>query len=304
MSPVKKWLNPSKLISFSLLAILFALTSCSENQSVVNNIDEREANEIVVYLATKGIHAQKMKAPTTETAAAGTTQTYWNILVDPKDMVQSMALLNQAGFPRRQGTTLLQLFAKQGLMTTDREENIRYQAGVEEELSNTIRKIDGVLDAVVQISYPSSQEELIPGEEQRAMKAAVYVKHQGIFDDPNNHLVTKIKRLVAGSVDNLDFENVSVVTDRSRFTDLTISPDKETISMGSPTSEYVSVWSIIMTKNSAGKFKTLFSLLIIAILLFGGALGYLIYRFYPMILKIKKAPVKETSAKTTEEGPK
>ena len=42
-------------------------------------------------------------------------------------------------------------------MSSDKEENIRYQAGLEEELKNIIRKIDGVLDADVQISFPSTE---------------------------------------------------------------------------------------------------------------------------------------------------
>ncbi len=52
--------------------------------------------------------------------------------------------------------------------------------------------------------------------------AAVYVKHQGIVDDPNSHLISKIKRLVAGSVTGLDINDVTVISDRSRFTDVTL----------------------------------------------------------------------------------
>ena len=50
-----------KLIKY-LFFIFFLLTSCGENQSIVNNVDEKEANEIIVYLASKNIEAQKIKA--------------------------------------------------------------------------------------------------------------------------------------------------------------------------------------------------------------------------------------------------
>jgi len=275
------------------------LVGCAENQSIVNQIDEREANEIVVFLASKGIAAQKVQGAVQEAAGGGASTILWNITVEPDRAVESMALLNQNGLPRIKGTTLLDLFAKGGLMTSDKEETIRYQAGMEEELTNIIRKIDGVLDANVQISFPTT-EELTPGGEQKKIKAAVYVKHQGVFEDPNNHLETKVKRLVAGSVDGLDFENVSVVADRARLASVKIMPGKELISGKPKEKNYVSIWSIIMTKGSLARFRMIFFFFIFAIIVFAGAAGWLIYKFYPQI-KAKKTAAKEKKEEETEE---
>src|SRR6185369_12946616 len=100
-----------------------------------------------------------------------------------------------------------------------------YQAGLEQQIANTIRKIDGVLEADVQLSFPQEAGGVgaLPGQtvSQKAT-AAVYVKHQGILDDPNSHLVSKIKRLVAGSVSGIDINDVTVISDKSRFTDVTV----------------------------------------------------------------------------------
>ncbi len=286
--------------SFHLGKILFAVllfslfTSCGENQSIVNNVDEREANEIIVFLASKGISAQKIKAVSSGVGAGRQDQNVWNITVSPNNSVEAMALLNQVGLPRRKGTTLLELFAKQGLMTSDKEKTIRYQAGLEEELTNTIRKIDGVIDADVQISFPTTEELTTPTTAQKKIKAAVYVKHQGVLDDPNNHLEAKIKRLLAGSIDGLDFENVSVISDRSRFLDISVGGETELISPDKYQRDYVSIWSIIMTRDSSGKFRTIFFLLIFLIILFAGAIGFLIYKFYPYMMKKEKLlPPKE-----------
>ena len=71
-----------------------------------------------------------------------------------KYSIEAIAYLNQNGFPREKGSTLLELFAKQGLMTSDKEETIRYQAGLAQQLTNTILMIDGVIEANVQISFP------------------------------------------------------------------------------------------------------------------------------------------------------
>ena len=267
-----------------LSCLLLLISGCSENQSIVNSVDERAANEILVYLSSKNIEAKKIKNADNQTGAA--TITTYSITVDPKDAIEAMALLNQQGLPRTQGTTLLQLFAKSGLMSSDKEENIRYQAGQEEELKNIIRKIDGVIDADVQISFPST--EILPGEKAPKTKAAVYVKHQGVFDDPNTHLETKIKRLLSGAIENLNFEDVSVISDKAKIASISLNDKTTEIAKGTKPKDYVSIWSIIMTKNSASKFRVLFIFFIGLILVFAAATGWLIYKFYPYLRRSEK----------------
>lgn len=271
------------------LRILFALVlcllaGCETMMSVVNNVDEREANEIIVFLASRGIKAQKTASSSAAPGAEGPSD-LWNITVGPDQLTEAMALLNQNGLPRIKGTTLLDLFAKQGLMTSEKEETIRYQAGLAEQIATTIRKIDGVLDATVQLSFPE-ETMVLPGSQQAAPKkvtAAVYVKHQGIVDDPNSHLVTKIKRLVAGSVNGLDVNDVTVISDRSRLNDITLTEIAEEIT-GKP-KEYVSIWSIVMSKSSAGRFRTLFFALMFAAIAFAILLAWLLWKFYPILKK-------------------
>ncbi|NGX29019.1 MAG: Nodulation protein NolT [Candidatus Anoxychlamydiales bacterium] len=275
-----------KLLFVFLISIFLA--GCESNKSIVTSIDERQANEIVVFLASKGIAAQKIQAATGETAGTTAIVT-WDIYVDNEKMVEAMAILNQNGLPRIQGTNLLILFGKTGLMTSDKEETIKYQAGTEVELENTIRKIDGVLDADVKISFPSSTEGGLTGTEITKIKAAVYVKHQGVFDDPNQHLESKIKRFISGSIENLSFDDVAVISDRSRFTDIKFATGSEIIGPKALEQEYVKIWSITMTKSSAKKFRFIFFSMILLIFIFFGAAGYLIYRFYPQLkVKLKK----------------
>ena len=252
---------------------------------IINDVDEREANEIVVFLASKGIAAQKtISASAAPGGAAGPT--LYSINVEEGKATQAMAILNQNGLPRKKGTTLLDLFAKAGLMTSDKEETIRYQAGLAEQLANMIRKIDGVIDADVQISFPAESTTPIgpatAGAAPKKITAAVYVKHMGILDDPNSHLVTKIKRLVAGSITGLDINDVTVISDRSRFTDLTLAPTTEALEPKAG-QEYVSIWSIVMSKSSASRFRFIFFLLIICAIVFAGIIGWMIWKFYPIL---------------------
>jgi type III secretion protein J len=263
---------------FSLL-LLLCLASCSTDQIIVNNLEEREANEIVVFLASKNIVALKIVAASTGIGAQGASNLF-NIAVPGERSTDAMAILNRYGLPRRRGTNLLELFASQGLMKSDREETIRYQAGLAEELKNTIRKIDGIIDADVQISFPPT--ETTPGVTPPKTTAAVYVKHQGVAEDPNSHLETKIKRLVSASITNLHYDDVTVVTDRSRFTDIILDPNGEPIGTINQQT-YANIWNIVMTKNSLSRFRWIFFSMIIALLTFGTALGWMVYKFYPQM---------------------
>lgn len=276
----------SRLLSLPLwifTACLLLLTGCENNMVIINDVDEREANEIVVFLASRDIPAEKIIAPSTAPGGGETSSNLYSIAVPPSKSTDAMAILNQNGLPRKKGTSLLELFAKSGLMSSDKEETIRYQAGLAEQIAGTIRKIDGVIDADVQLSFPPT-ETLIPGTtSQQKVTASVYVKHQGILDDPNSHLVTKIKRLVASSVNGLDVNDVTVISDRSRFTDIVLNPMAESVVPKSK--EYVSIWSIVMSKSSAGRFRFLFFTLMIATILLALIIGWIMWKFYPVLKK-------------------
>ena len=276
-------LKTMKKSIFGLTFLLLLLVSCTGDESIVSNVDERDANQIVVFLASKGIAAQKIEAEASGAAAAGAPSNLFNISVEADQSTQAMALLNQYGLPRRQGTNLLKLFAGGGLVASDREETIRYQAGLAEELSNTIRKMDGILDADVQISFPPAETNPTPGAVKPKITAAVYVKHQGIMEDPNSHVEVKIKRLMSGSVNGLGYEDVSVIADRARLADITLMPDGEMIGPKALQQAHVKIWGVVLTKGSLTRFRFIFFILILILLLMTAGVGWLLYKFYPLM---------------------
>lgn len=270
----------SKLFIF---AALIFLTGCENLKVIVNDVPEREANEIIVLLASKGVTSAKQEAPTSGGAAVGAaTGTLWSIAVPEKQEVEAMAILNRIGLPRKKTVSLLDIFSKSGLISSATEETIRYQAGLAAQIAGTIRKIDGVIDADVELSIPPEETGIpTPGAVKQKPTAAVFVKHQGILDDPNSHLVTKIKRLVSASVPGLDVNDVTVISDRSRFTDISFGELPEEIT--SQAKEYVSIWSIVMSKTSAARFRVLFFILIFTMVIFGIFLVWMLWKFYPIL---------------------
>lgn len=256
------------------------LTGCGSKRTIVNALDEKEANEILVFLSSKGIEASKVQ----EVAGGGGGQkaVLWDIIVDEEKGNEAMSLLNQAGLPRRRGQNLLGIFSNVGLVPSEMQEKIRYQAGLAEQIASTIRKIDGVLDAEVQISFPEENPLDTLHEKKQKITASVYVKHSGVLDDPNSHLITKIKRLVAASVTGLDYDNVTVIADRARYSGQTgiiqsMSSDAE--------KEYVNIWSVVLAKESVTKFRILFFSFLAIILLLILGLVWLGWKLYPVLEK-------------------
>ena len=254
------------------------LTGCESKRIIVNGLDEKEANEILVFLSGKNINAVKIEAKSD--AAGGNKSTLWNISVDSSQGNEAMALLNQAGLPRRRGANLLNIFSNVGLVPSGMQEKVRYQAGLAEQIASTIRKIDGVLDADVQISFPD-EDPFNPNAPKQKITASVYVKHSGVLDDPNAHLMSRIKRLVAGSINGLDFDNVTVIGDRARFTETPL---------GGFTSEeehpVVKVWTVLVEKSSLGRFRTIFFSFTLIILLLILSFAWVLWKTWPLLKKV------------------
>lgn len=242
-----------KLLLFTPLLLLFG---CNSRTTIANSLSERDANEVVVLLVSKGVEAEKMPAAVA-TGGGGAGPKMWDINVPAKQITDALTILNQAGLPRVKGTNLLDLFGNQGLVPSDMQNRIRYQEGLSMQLANTIRTMDGIIDANVQITLPSDEE-----EDHQKLTASVYVKHRGILDNPNSLLVTKIKRLVSSAVPGLEIDNVSVVSDRALYSDITL----DQVQRGEDLS-YVSVWGVIVAKGSVGLFRGILYTFIIIIFL-------------------------------------
>lgn len=302
----------SSLIRFISYAFLMCIcislfTSCGSSKTIVNGLEEKEANEIIVFLQSKGIDASK--AQNMEGSGGGGAKVVlWDIHVPAENSMEAMSLLNQSGLPRRRGQNLLGIFSNSGLVPSELQEQIRYQAGLAEQVASTIRKIDGVLDAEVQISFPK-EDPLNPGKSKQKITASVYVKHSGVLDDPNSHLLTKIKRLVAASVTGLDYDDVTVIADRARYSGYPAGGQAGAAS--EEEKQFVSVWTIILAKESVTRFRILFFSFILLMLLLMLALIWLCWKLFPLLKKhggIKELfhthPILEKSAEESEKDKK
>lgn len=271
---VKKVRDMEKTMRSTLVFIVVTLflTACNNLANVVNNVPEREANAIVVLLGTKNIPAEKVAV--VETTGGGTNkEQLWTIRVPGNQLTEALAVLNQAGLPRRQGTSLLDLFGAQGLVPSDMQDRVRFQEGLSEQIANTIRMMDGVVDASVQITLPTSEDSKEP------LTASVYIKHSGVLDNPNSVLVNKIKRLVSSALPGLTIENVAVITDSTTYNNATLAEQGKIIE----SEGLVEIWSLLIAKESLGRFRFIFYTFIILLFLSLSLIVWLIWKILPLI---------------------
>lgn len=278
-SALKRWAhNLASLRCWALpLIACLMMTGCDSSLVIVNDLDEREANEMLVLLNLHSVYAEKQQ---NVSGSGGAKVVTWNLAVPTSKRFEALGILNTSGLPRRRGQTLLSLFSKQGLVSSEMEEQVRYQAGLADQIANTIRKIDGVLDADVQLSIP--QEETIPGQTKvKPVTASVYLKHNGVLDDPNAQLEIKVKRLVSGSIPGLSFDNVTLVGDRV--------PDREgAINMSTPPEELLTrIWGVRIARGSTRAFRFLFGFLIALIALIVVPLLWLIWKLQEILTSEK-----------------
>lgn len=267
------------LSALMLLCIcLPLLTSCESQKIIVNNLDEREANEIIVYLSTRGINATKSPAPAAG-GGGGSKIPLYDINVNSDVALEAMSYLNQAGLPRRRSQNLLNLFTGAGLVPSEMEQKIRYEAGLAEQIASTIRKMDGVLDAEVQLSFPQ-EDPLNPQEKKGVITASVFVKHNGVLDDPNSHLISKIKRFVSASVTGLLTDNVTVVGEKTRYSDLPLGAPGTGIE---EEKQYVSIWSLIIAKESVTRFRIIFFTFTFLLLVILSLMIWMTWKISPLL---------------------
>jgi type III secretion protein J len=183
-----------KMRALGLVASLFLLSACQTE--LYTNLSEREANEMLAALMEKGINASKSTLSEESFAVA----------VANADVRDALAILNDQGLPQSSRQSIGQVFAKSGIVSSPFEERVRYIYALGEEVAQTLQQIDGVLVARVHIVMPEAPE---LGQEAKPSSAAVFIKQKVGFD--LDFLVPQIRRLVANSIEGVNYEEVSVV---------------------------------------------------------------------------------------------
>jgi len=190
--------RPRWLAAFVLL---LALAGCKV--ALYSNLKEQEANEIVAALSTEGIGAAK-------TRLEGSN---WQVEVEEDRLSQALDVLRVQGLPAERYASMGEVFQKQGLVSTPSEERMRYIYAISQELSQTLRNVDGVVSARVHVVIPANDP---LSEKIRPSSAAVFIKHRPDVD--LRLLAPAVKDMVAHSIEGLTHDQVSLSLFEARRT--------------------------------------------------------------------------------------
>ncbi len=166
---------------------------------VAADLDEGNANRVVVVLDEGGITATKEPDPDNEGR--------WRITVQKNDSPGAVALLEDNNLPPPAAPGVLEALGDGSIVPSRASEHARLVAGTAGELERSFREVDGILAARVHLAVPP-KDTLTLGSETKPPTASVLLRHRG----PTLPLAElDVQRLVAGAVSGLEPQQVSVV---------------------------------------------------------------------------------------------
>lgn len=131
----------------------------------------------------------------------------------PRESVAEMRMLvSTAGLPRGAGNGW-ELFDKSSFGVSDFEQNVMFRRALEGELARSIMAFDAVDNARVSITKPK-RSAFVAADQQAKASVVVRTRNGRALSGDN---VAAIRHLVAGAVEDLDPERVSVVDSRGRM---------------------------------------------------------------------------------------
>lgn len=192
-TPGQKAVTIAAVIALAIGGYFFATWASTPSYSpLFSNLSSKDASAIVESL-------QKSSTPY-ELANGGTT------IMVPQDQVYDLRLqLSGEGLPGESDTGYA-LLDQQGITTSDFMQHTNYQRALQGELANTIKSIDGVEAATVNLVIP--QKDVFADD---TSKTTASVLVQSSASKPlSTQTVQAIVHLVASSVEGLDPTNVTV----------------------------------------------------------------------------------------------
>lgn len=186
------WLPP-------LCLAVMLLSGCKVD--LYSDLSETQANEMLAALSERGIAAAKERLG----------DKGWQVQVEQGNVGEALEALRQRGLPQEKLATMGDVFQRQGLVSTPAEERIRYIFALSQELSQTLRQIDGVMAARVHVVIPANDP---LSDKFHPSSAAVFIKHS---PDVDLRLLTPaVKDMVAHSIEGLSHAQVSLTLSPAR----------------------------------------------------------------------------------------
>ncbi|MDZ4785114.1 MAG: hypothetical protein SGJ02_03445 [bacterium] len=197
-----------KLETFRVAVIfLFLLLAGCGEEKVVSELDQKQANEIVAALSSKGIVAYSR----TERSGAGHSRFY--VEVNQDDYGLAVTVLQELGLPRDGQPTFRELTEQKGFLPNSREiESARLDYAFGLEIEEKLKAVSGIED--VKVAVRSN----ILKSDQEPSASVIISTQQGVEIDPK-----QISQVVGLMVPGLNSARIAVMIEPVSTPLITIS---------------------------------------------------------------------------------
>lgn len=190
---------------FPLFAFsLSALASACAQETVVQDLNEKEANQIVEALAKANLDPTKLRV------AEGRNVSY-SVTVPGGSKIEAYRTLNQNELPRRRDNGYKEVFQAQSLIPSSAEERAKAQSALEGEIEGQLKLIDDVLDARVQIVMPEESALRTTQDQKPPTTASATIKFQPDGQGRSPVPERTVAAIISRSVEGLSPDNVFVM---------------------------------------------------------------------------------------------
>ena len=178
-------------------SVLFSLLLSGCVSPLASNLEEPEANRVVLALDRAGVGASKESDPGAEGR--------FRVSVARQDMAVALSALRAEELPRERHKGILDTVGKGTLIPSAAAEHAQIVAATGAEIQRSIESVDGVLSARVHIQVPTVDPF---ATQQHKPTASVLIEHRGTTPPLPGEAIAK---LVSGAVANLPAQDVNVV---------------------------------------------------------------------------------------------
>lgn len=184
-----------------LLTALLLFAGCGQ-ESLFQDLSERDANEILVVLYKRGIDAQKLRVEDPQKVT-------YSIQV-PKDHIQeAREILVENDLPRKKELGFSGICKEKGLIPTPEEEKCRKLLALKGEIINSLERVPGVIDADVVLNIPEVSEFADEGPTKKPTASAVIRVKKDVAGYEVRE--SSMQRFISNAVENLDPRNITVI---------------------------------------------------------------------------------------------
>jgi type III secretion protein J len=245
--------------------------------TIVHDLQERDANQILVILSKSGLHAEKVKEEHNQEIS-------WSVTVGKDDGQAARDILVANNLPKVRQMGLEGICKDAGLILTPKTEKCREILAYKGEIINSLESIPGVVSADIVLNVPDKQD--FPDENAPPPRPTASVTLLYLPSDTSSKLTeAKIQEFVGNAVSELDPRDVAVVISTLAATAKT-SPDvavevktDKTKSVAEDDDEVsASVLGLKMDEASAKKFKVLTGLFLVVFMVLAGAFIFVLMR--------------------------